>query len=147
MQLICQELMELKSFREKQEQANNHVLAEIKSTNDAINNNVLVTMEKTNNNILEIRKEVVEMKNLTSQVQLIINMMNINIQKEENILRNSSDDMIIDKDVNKRNLYGTLRDSDGNLQQCDHNKENYTTGGNQNKCTHNDIDYVGTSNP
>jgi hypothetical protein len=147
MLIIRQELLDLKSFREKQEETNNHVLAEIKSTKDTINNNVLTMIEKTNNDIVDIRKEVIAMKNLTSQVQQIINTMNTNIQREEDRLRTSGDDMMIDKDVNKRNFYGNLRDSDGNLQKCDYNKENITTGGNQNKCNQIETDHVGAGYP
>jgi Skp family chaperone for outer membrane proteins len=96
---------------------------------------------------MDIQKQVIAMKDLTSQVQHIINMMNTNIQEEEDKLWTNGDDMMIDNDVNKRNLYGKLRDSDGNIQHCDHNKENIPTGGNHNKCNHREIDFVGTCHP
>jgi hypothetical protein len=155
MLLVRQQLMELQTkqhlFQANQEKTNTHVLAEIKSTNDIIHKKVMVIMEKTSRSILDIRKEVISMKTMTSQVQHIINMMNDNIQKEEDKLQTSGGDMMIDKDINKRNLHGNLRDSDGNIQNCQHNKENIqesiTTGGNHNNCNIYEIDYVGANHP
>jgi hypothetical protein len=149
--LFRKELLELKEkqkeFETKQEKTNNHMLTELKSTNDTINNKVLVTIEKTSDDISDIRTQMIAMEHLTSQVQHILNFMNSNIQKEKAKLRNINDDMVIDKDANKRNIQGILRDEDGHTQINEHNKENITAGGNQNKCNYNEIDYVGTHNP
>jgi hypothetical protein len=125
-----------KSFEDKQERSNRHMLQEIQNTNDNINNKVIVTIEQTNNNIMDIRQ------------QLIAIVMNFNIPKD-NIQQpasfNSDDDMILDKDINKRNIQGTLRDGNGNIADCD--KENFTAGGNHNNCNFSKTDYFGDRNP
>jgi hypothetical protein len=137
MMLVQKELLALTAKQQeletKQAQTNNHIP---KSTNDTINNNVLVTMEKTSNDISDIRTQMIAMEHLTS-----------NVSRKKAKLLNNKDDMMIDKDANKRNLLGTLRDSNGNIQANEHNKEIISAGGNQNKCTYNETDYVGNYHP
>jgi hypothetical protein len=125
-----------KSFEEKQERSNKHMLQEIQNTNDNINNKVMVTIKKTNNNIMDIRQ------------QLIAIVMNFNIPKDDiqqPASFSSDDDIILDKDINKRNIQGNLRDDNGNIADCD--KANFSAGGNHNNCNFNKTHYFGDRNP
>jgi hypothetical protein len=164
MKLVRQQLLELKnkqdeqenhqksfqSFQAKQEQSNNHILAEIKRTNDHINNNIMTTIEKTHNDISNIEKQMFTIQDLNSKVNSVLQFVQMHIQGaplNQHSQFRTSNDMMIDKEINKRNHNGNLRDDNGNISWAESNKENTSTGGNQNKCILTEPDSFGNCHP
>jgi hypothetical protein len=101
------------------------MLTELKTTNDIINNNILIPIEKTTQDISDIRQQMMAMQDLTSHVRLI-SQMNNNTPNKYTQIRNNNEEMVIDKDANKRNLYGKLRNGEGYIYANENNKENIT---------------------
>jgi hypothetical protein len=135
-----------KLFEEKQERINTHMLTELKTTNDIINNNILIPIEKTSQDISDIRQQMMAMQDLTSHVRLIISQMNNNTPNKDTQIRNINEEMVIDKDANKRNFYGKLRNGEGYIYANENNKENIPAGGNHNNCNY-ETDIVGARSP
>jgi hypothetical protein len=161
MKLVQAQLLELKTtqqeldkqqkmFEAKQEKSNNHMLTEIKRTNEYINQNVMETMEKTSHDISNIQKEMFTLKDLNSNVNAVLQFVNQYVRNDvqnKQALSTMDNNMMIDKDGYKRNHNGNLRDDDGNVQSFGDDKENNSTGGNQNKCNFYETDSFGNYRP
>jgi hypothetical protein len=161
MKQVRQQLLELKTtqqqldqqhktFEAKQLQSNNYMLEEIKRTNETINTDVMTNIEKTHHEISDIKKEMFTLKELNSNVNAVLQFVTQYIRNDAQKKQTTTyinDDMMIDKEGNKRNFNGKLRDDNGNVPTHNNNKENTSTGGNHNNCNTHMTDLIVNCNP